>query len=410
MQRTTGHLGLLLALANPAAEAANQEIRALFTPDSSQPNQNVFINKTPNSGYCAVYPGQCEQNNTFSIQLPIRFNATRAFAPGDGLPLKVPSNWRHLTVTHRDTLETETVFVRITGIGSNYQLSDSAASLVGVTDILEGHQKLWGSSWVYAPPPCQYSGVGAYTPDHYRFFWKAPVEAACTKVAAFRIPSMALDTLDFAYELQTPNPLGMSSGLYTGSLAYSLGPGADFDMGPLMAPDDGQLNLNFVLDVQHTLKVDLPPGGDKVALEPEGGWQRWIAGGAKPSRIYRDQAFHLSATSRFKVMMQCDSFSFYGAECRLTGDKATLPFPNVAWVRTQLSLPAGITGPNGGPVKDLVLKNNEWLGPFQPSHYVDRKPGKLRFEMPADAIAFVLRPGVNDTLKGDITVIWDSEV
>ncbi|MHC8304445.1 hypothetical protein [Pseudomonas sp. PB3P13] len=407
MKRTTG---LLVALVMPAVEAATQEIRALFTPDSSQPNHNVFINKTPNSGYCAAYPGQCESNNMFSIQLPIKFNSTRAIAPGDGLALQVPTHWRHLTVTHRDTRETETVLVRITGIGSNYQLSDSAANLVGVTDILEGHQTLWGSSWVYAPPPCQYSGVGAYTPASYRFFWKAPVGGACTKVAAFQIPSMALDTLDFAYELQTPNPLGMSSGLYTGSLAYSLGPGGDFDMGPLMTPDDGHLNLNFVLDVQHTLKVALPPGGDKVSLEPEGGWQRWIAGSEKPTRIYRDQAFHLSATSRFKVMMQCDSFSFYGAECKLIGDKDYLPSPNVGWVRTRLSLPAGITGPDGGPVKDLVLKNNEWLGPFQPSQYVDRKPGNLRFEMPPDAIAYVLRPGINDTLKGDITVIWDSEV
>lgn len=135
-----------------------------------------------------------------------------------------------------------------------------------------------------------------------------------------------------------------------------------------------------------------------------------IASGRPPPRIYRDQLFHLFASSRFKVMMQCDSFSFHGTECRLLGDKDTLPFRNVTWVYTKLSLPGGITGPDGAPVKDLVLKNNEWVGPFQPGHFVDRKAGNLRFEMPADAIAYVLRPGINDTLKGDITVIWDSDV
>lgn len=411
MKRTTGWLSLVAALSLPGAQAANQQVRALFQPDPSQPNKNEFINQTPNSGYCANYPAECSKHNMFSIQIPVGFASRYSIMPGDALDLKVPGNWRQLTVTHRDTQETETVEVRVIGIGSNFFLSDSAASLVGVSDILEGHQKLWSNnSWVYAPSPCQYSGVGAYTPATYRFFWKAPVEAACTKVAAYRIPTMYFDTLDFAYELRTPNPLGMSSGLYNGSLSYSLGPGGDFHMGAMMVPNDGNLTLDFVLDVQHTLKVDLPPGGNKVVLEPEGGWKNWIANSARPPRIYRDQAFYLSASSRFKVMMLCDSFSFYGAECRLIGDRANLPYPNVGWVLTKLSLPGGITGPDNKPVKDLVLKNNEWVGPFQPGHYVDRTPGNLRFEMPADAITFLLRPGISDTLKGDITVIWDSEV
>ena len=274
-------LGLLLALSVPEAQAVNREIRALFQPDPSQPSKNVFINKTPNSGYCANYPGECEQNSMFSIQLPIRFTASRFIGFGEGIPLKVPANWRRLTVTNTATQETETVEVRITGVGSNFFLSDSAANLVGVSDILEGHQKLWtSSSWVYAPAPCQYSGVGSYSPSSYRFFWKAPVEASCVKVAAYFIPSIYFDTLDFAYELRTPNPLGMSSGLYTGAMSYSIGPGGDFDMGQVLLPDDGNLTLDFVLDVQHTLKVEIPPGGNKVLLEPQGGWRSWLERGA----------------------------------------------------------------------------------------------------------------------------------
>jgi hypothetical protein len=41
---------------------------------------------------------------------------------------------------------------------------------------------------------------------------------------------MQLEYLDFAYELETPDPLGMSSGHYTGSLTYSVGPNGDFDL------------------------------------------------------------------------------------------------------------------------------------------------------------------------------------
>ncbi|MDR6160589.1 hypothetical protein [Pseudomonas fluorescens] len=399
---TTG-VGLALALAMSSALAAGQEIRALFRPDPSQPSKNVFINQTPNSGYCASYPDQCTANSMFSIQLPIRFNGTRALYQGEVIPIKAPANWRRLTVVNADTQEAETVEVRITGVGSKYVLSQPAYELVGVSDVLEGHQKLWtNSSWVYAPAPCLFSGNAPYGPEHYRFFWKTPVEAFCTKRNAYPIPSIYFDTLDFAYELRTPNPLGMSSGIYTGSLTYRLGSGADFDFGPLMQPDDDSLTLDFVLDVQHTLKVDLPPGGNKVSLEPEGGWAPWLDSGRKPRRIFRDQPFHLSASSRFKVMMRCNSMG--GPYCSLGS-----PLGDSVPVKVSMSLPTGITGP-GGDVARIPLRFDDWVGPFQPGIYVDRKPGALHFELEPAAIDFLLRPGKNDRLSGDITIIWDSDV
>jgi len=404
MKKSTWWLGLLAAASTFPAGAVNQEIRALFQPDPAHPNKNVFINKTPISGYCAIYPEECVDNQIFSIELPVRFTSRRFMTPGFPLSLKAPANWKQLTVTNQATQETETVEMRVIGIGSDFELSDTAANLVGVSDILDGHQMLWTtSSWVHAPTPCRYSGVGAFSDRTYRFFWKTPVEAACTKVAAYLIPGISFKTLDFAYELRTPNPLRMSSGLYTGSMSYTLGPGGDFDLGSHVYPDDNLLTLDFVLDVQHTLKVDLPAGGNKVTLEPAGGWHNWLESGRQPSRIYRDQPYYLSASSRFKVMMQCNSLG--GTECHMGS-----PTGRSAKVETTMTVPPGIVGPGGGDGWSGRLQHNTWIGPFQPVQYVDRKVGNLRFEIPQSYLSTLLKPGVSDTLTSHITIIWDSEI
>lgn len=406
MKISTTALALAMTLVVPSVGAVNQEIRALFTPDPSQPQKNVFINKTPNSGYCATYPDQCRDNNMFSIRLPFRFGPRANIGRLDLITVKVPANWRQLTVTNRQTLETETVEVRITGVGSEYVLSHSAASLVGVTDILDGHQKLWfGSSWVYAPSPCEYSGVGAYTPNTYRFFWKTPVEAACNKRTYFAIPHMSFDTLDIAYELRTPNPLGMSSGLYTGSMNYRIGQGADFDIGGMPA-DDSNLTLDFVLDVLHTLKVDLPPGGEKIRLTPAGGWQSWLQEGRKPVRLFWDQSFHISASTRFKMHLECE-IAMNPYECMILDRKTG----RAVEVQVSTTLPNGLADLAGQPVKHRRLRAGASNAQqFQPGFYVDRRPGVLHFEIPPSQMGFMLSPGQAGYYAGNVTVIWDSDL
>jgi hypothetical protein len=399
MKISTARLALLMVLAAPCAEAATVQIRALFQPDPAQPQKNVFINKTPNSGYCASYPTQC--SGIFSIRHPVRFGP-RAIEANANVSIQVPADWRQLTVTNRETQKSETVEVRITGIGSQYLLGSSAASLTGVTDATAAHRALWGSTWVNAPSPCVYSGYGFLSGSNYSFFWKTPREAACTKVARIRIPSMSFNALDFAYELRTPNPLNMTNGTYTGAINYRLGPGADFDLGGFTATDSA-LTLNFVLEVQHTLKVEIPPGGNKVSLEPLGGWQSWTEQGRKPTRIFRDQNFYISASSRFKIMILCDSTG--GSACRLRDSTSGA----VTEVEALVSLPNGLTH-SVAPVKRARLQHGVWLGPIQPSLYIDRQFGTLHFEMPKTAIDSLLRPGASGMFSGNITVIWDSEV
>jgi hypothetical protein len=413
--RSLTGVGLLLSVFCPQGWAEDVSITALFRPDSAQPQLNRFLNTTPLSGYCALYPGQCEDNKTFSLQVPIQFNSSTAIPPNhdsvrQGAMLKVPAQWRELTVYHEKTREPETVRIRITGIGSVY-FTENVTQLVGLADEgqpswVRAHNLLWGMSWVNAPSPCTYSGVGAYGPNRYRFFWKAPLEAACAKQAKFAIPWLRLSHLDFAYELETPNPLGMSSGLYTGSLTYTVGPGGDFDMGDVMLPDSSTLTMNFTLDVQHTLKVEVPPGGNRVELVPQGGWQSWLQQGRKPTRLFRDQTFTISASSRFKMQLECE-YTQDGKTCSLREPLSGHFVP----LNVGVSLPHGLTDTSGQPVdRRQLLRDGSGTELFQPGFYVDRKPGTLHFEISPGEVSQMIRPGQSRQYSGNVTVIWDSDI
>ncbi len=263
----------------PAANALTQDISALFRPDPSKPNENTFLNTTPISGYCADRPSDCRATGMFSVRLRLSANAISPIQanhedPRQGAMFKVPASWRPVQVTHTGTGEIETVEVRWSGLGSRQSFSNSVIELVGGgVGLRRAHEMLWrGLDWVYAPSPCQYSGVSLYSVTSYAFFWKVPREGVCGKMAQHLIPVgvMSYSYLDFAYELRTPKPLKMSSGQYTGSLTYSVGPGQDIDLGDVMIPNDSALTLNFKLDVEHTLQVDVPPRRQPRRAGPPG--------------------------------------------------------------------------------------------------------------------------------------------
>ena len=407
-------VSMLLLACVPAANAVNQNISAIFRPDASKPNLNQFTNTTPVSGYCTFYPADCAATKIFSIQLPIRFNSVGPIQANhtdyrQGATFKVPANWRTAQVTHAGTGEIETVEVRFSGIGSRYRLPMNVLELIGnpSIDLTLAHNRLWGGyghSWVNPPSPCGYTGHGGLNATTYRFFWKTRVEAACSKKSSFLIPSLVYDYLDFAYELRTPNPLKMSSGLYTGSLTYSIGPGQDLDMGDIMIPSDPILTFDFKLTVEHTLKVEVPPGGNRVELVPQEGWQAWLNSGRKPTRLFRDQRFHISASSRFKMALECQYIS--GNTCAI----AETDTGHTVQVNVGVTLPDGVTDGAGQPVnRRRLLRDGSGTELFQPGLYVDRRLGMLHFEVDRSSVEAMLDTGATH-YTGDVTVIWDSEV
>lgn len=380
--------------------AVTVEMTAVFRPDPAKPMQNAFENKTPQGGYCGDHPEYCE-NGVFSIALPIRFRSIAPIQPlhdeRQGPMFRVPSYWKEVTVIHDGTGEPETVKMRINGIGAAYTIKDPLPA------------GIWQSTWVNAPPPCRYGGVGYGHAWYYAFFWRVPADAGvCLKQAQQLIPEslqFAYQDMGFSYELVTPNPLKMSAGTYRGVLNYTVGPYKDFDMGDIMLPDDNLISLNFTLNVEHTLKVDIPPGGNRVDLIPQGGWQAWLNQGRKPARLFRDQTFNISASSRFKMSLECQYPT--GNTCALQEPTAGDPVP----VNVSVSLPHGLTDAAGQPVNRQPLRlDGGGTELFQPGFYVDRKPGTLHFEIAQDEVKEMLKPGVARTYSGNVTVIWDSEV
>jgi hypothetical protein len=400
--------GLFAGLHTPPAEAVVQEITAKFVPDPANPLVNKFVNTTRQSGVCPNYIATyCAQLGIFSLQIPsLNFNSSKPIParhadPRQGATFSVPSSWRELDVVHSRTGERETVQMRVAGIGGTWNI----ARPPGVSAWAAPGGR-WRAPWTRPPAPCTGLDINIAGTFYAYFFWLFPEGAGACGVAPYvDVPWFKHSSVEYVYELRTPNPLGMSSGEYKGSLTYTAGPGGDFDMGDVLLPNDNAITLNFTLDVMHSLKVDLPPGGNLIELLPQGGWQAWLNQGRKPTRLFRDQTFNVSASSRFKMQLECQHS--IGNTCALRDSES----PHLVPLNTSVTLPSGLTDGSGQAVDHRPLRlDGSGTELFQPGFYVERKPGVLHFEVTGEHVEQMLREGVSNTYSGDVTVIWDSEV
>lgn len=411
MKRNATRITYLGAIAtallfSSSAAGFTQEITARFRPDPGNPMVNTFENTTPISSICAAHiPARCRALKIFSLREPTFTAVSNALIVADhederqGFMVKVPSDWRDLQVTHTATGETETVQMRIAGLGGMWSVPRppgvSAWAQPGIG---------WQTQWYNAPSPCQSTGHLAAGTSFASYFWLAPEGAgACSRKPSQDLTVMRFTQLEYVYELRTPNPLGMSSGSYMGSLTYTMGPGGDYDFGDVMIPSQNTITFNFILSVEHDLKVDIPPGGNRVELLPQGGWQAWLNQGRAPSRLYRDQTFRIAASTRFKMQLECSLV--INNTCGLrngAGDEVPL--------QVAVSLPRGLVDQGEQAINKRPLRlDGVGTELFQPLHYVNDRPGTLHFEVARDDMAEMLKqPG--STYSGVVTVVWDSQV
>jgi hypothetical protein len=120
--------------------------------------------------------------------------------------------------------------------------------------------------------------------------------------------------------------------------------------------------------------------------------------------LFRDQRFHISASSRFKMALDCPAIS--GNTCAITEASTGHAVP----VDVSVTLPHGLTDATGQPVnRRRLLRDGSGTELFRPGSYLERKPGTLHFEVARENVRAMLDSG-GTKYAGNVTVIWDSEV
>jgi len=385
---STYWLAGMLVLNMPVAEALEVTISAQYLGGASA----QFENTTPPAAFCDRFGNYC--GNREVIDLPITYVKEVIEADiRDQYYIKMPSG-RKVDVFNDQTGESHTLDFEFTAVG----------------------QRTSGPSWTQSPlynsdlsGGCT-RGRSAANPPWVLFLWevknpRSPV--ACYSRYYRAQPDyhavVSAGEMGVLYNLTMPAPYRMKPGIYRGSAIYTIGPGGDFDFGNGVTQlSDNSLTINFVLDVQHAFFFDFPPGSDRAVLEPRGGWQNWLTGGAVPQRLYRDLPFKLSSTGPFKVYKLCQYDM--GMLCGLrTDDGDQVP------VQLALSLPAGIQY-QGRPVERLPLPTGRVQAlQFDAVTTTLNRPGQLHFEVGKDDVRGMLAHA-GSTYTGQVTVVFDAEL
>lgn len=418
MKNLSQHLlmGMVLLAISVSGMAATMNITASFSPSLSNPENNRFINTTPQSGYCASWPSQCTGGKV-SISMG-GISATLASAgikandkPRKSMYFKMPGAKRGVTVTNTTSGQTVTVGFRVNAFSATYHTATSWN--------LAKFQNAWnGSSFIYAPAPCSYSGLAYLSSRWYEFMWNWPAsDSACYKTAKQDLigePTL-INEISIGYELTTPNPLRMASGVYTGSLPLSVGPGGDIDFGDNYRASDTELTLNFTLSVNHELKVTPTADEQSVSLQPCGlgrtctedegdaNWERWMITRITPQLTGRSH-FDLSSSGAFTVYLECEQQS--GSDCAVKSDNT--PSQTVP-VQTLLTLPDNVVDSlTGATVSKRRLEVGKVLTKniFTTKVFGQNKAGSIDFLVLQKDVDTMLKTRP-DTYRGAVTVIFD---
>lgn len=382
------------------ARASTVRISAEFTPNRNNPNNRTFTNTTPLGGVCGnAHYEWCKANNVFSISTGIGTDSTKL---GNGVTdhgrgsmfFELPAQ-RTITVTS-DAGDTADLNLRINGIAFRYNQRNNG-SLPSDTRELRGCREAFGNSnsstTIMRIIMRNDNGAGGRSSCAYGMLADAE----------FGIPSF-----DLIYELDTPEPLNMKNGIYRGSTYYTQGgQGSDFDLGDgVVHVVDPNINVHFVLTVNHLFSLDFPPGSETVNLQPLGGWNQWTDYKKVPTTLRKDLHFQISGSTNFSVNLNCEHLMPDG-RCGISNGVSTVPL-DVA-----ITMP-GLLGRNDGSFMEALdyplTQSFTHVPRFSPKEgAVFQRRSYLRFEVNGEPIKeMVTHPDTH--YKGRVTAVFDADI
>ncbi|HFK2925761.1 TPA: hypothetical protein ACGY8I_003039 [Aeromonas hydrophila] len=206
-----------------------------------------------------------------------------------------------------------------------------------------------------------------------------------------------IQAMFFGFKITPPSPLKMPNGIYTGSIILSVGQNKDIDLGNGVY-EDNQLIIELTLKVQHQIKVEFPPGGDKVVLQPPGGWHDWIYRGKAriPPYLIAELLYRLWSSSDFNVWLNCQYA--IGEVCMLNNERLGMQVRlDVIYVnksKEEISLKHGVK----------KLFSASLRGP-----YFINEERSIIFKVQEPVLALMMEyPG--STYKGNVTLIYDAAI
>lgn len=391
---------IALAAAAGGAHAADIYITAEFKPDINDPNKREFVNTTPWSGVCnSVHLQACIDNDWWSIDTKVRGTkqGVRTNDYGrDSFYIGMPGP-RTVTVTSDDGAHTFDLGVKIIGAALRLvdQDGDGPTEPASTGGAINCNRAL--------------SNTNANNRSVMRLWLRQDRGNGVLACALhwLHTNNYAIAEFDFTYQLTTPAPLAMRSGVYTGMTSFRVGgtgEGADFDLGNGVELDDNIVNVHFQLEVQHAFQLEVPAGSDRAVLAPRGGWTQWTDHGVVPKALEREIPFSISSSGQFSVSLQCQHAHSDG-RCAIRNETVDAPD---APLDIQLTLPGFRDASSGAEAVGVALTTTMAPPVMTAESFIIRRPSRLHFAVNGEAVGTMLdHPG--SRYRGDVTVIFDAD-
>lgn len=401
--------GLMLCLCSTLQHqplmAAEVTVSAEFKADSSASSQQRLTDVTPcNDPFC-TYIWNYTRYKAITVDSFINHRFVKNNThPRNNLYLKFPSA-RKVMLQHESGRQTEVTF-KIKRIGGTYVSRGGINSLYsmigsGGVGIMPGinngicSRVLAGSTsrgnttsflWDINSP---YDNIGG---NCYRLFSNSD-----------RLPNTQSFSLDqtqiaFVYELLTDSPMKLENGQYKGRLVFSVGTGADFDMGEGDYADP-QLIVNINLNVEHQTMLRFPANSSRIMLEPTKGWQDYLATGKMTESVKADIPFQIWSTGPLSIYLQCnvDMAPYCGLRNSRNGHRIT--------VMTTITMPQGMKAPYDIAAERIRLYASPSRVKFTPDQKITNGAGIVHFEVNSKDVVSALRSNPGGEYSGSVALM-----